>query len=251
MCKRKLGIFLVIASCVCLTKGVNAACDYETQNRLKSEAANIRAVNEIMQTVYDYDGNERPELKPEDVTFEDSYYIGDKAVISFMNLTNDLYVVVNDGKSFEKKYAYSETNNGTLEFEIQDLNDVTKYNFTIYSNNNDCKDTELRKIEVVVPMYNPYSDSIMCDGMESFYYCQPYITEVFTESYEEINGKIFERYKENRDEKPNENQQEETFWNKVANFMKENVVLITVVVILVIGGATAVWYIKKRRSEII
>lgn len=242
MCKRKLGIFLVIASCVCLTKGVDAACDYETQNRLKSEAANIRAVNEIKEI--GTGSYSESEMMNEDGTYE-TYEITKKvSEVNIYNVTENLYVVVkNKNTNLEKKYYYKDTDNGTITWNEDITEELVEYEIKIYSNVGDCQNTELKNTSIVLPKYNIFSMKPYCYNVDA-YYCEEYVTQEINMTEEEIENRGYKYQIENQ-------RFDETEPEKEKKFGKYMMIIIASAIVLVIGGITILIVKRKQRSDVL
>lgn len=241
MCKRKLGIFLVIASCVCLTKGVDAACDYETQNRLKSEAANIRAVYEVEHIGT---GEFEPLEVPDDEGNTEFELTEDRIKINLYNLTESLYAVITNKFTNEiETVHYKDTNSGSMEWYRTDLSNIEEYEIKIYTEENECKNEELRTIALTTPKVNIYHYSYVCADVDE-YFCDEYITKEINMTEEEI----LRRTDQARKEKiiiEEEKKEEKTFWGEY------KIYILIAIGMVVIGGLTIILVKKKQRSDVL
>lgn len=242
MFKRKIGIFLVLVSfCTCFT--VNAACDYETQNNLSREAANVTANYEI--GTYGTGEYEQSEVPNEDGT-ENYFEVEETEIkVNIYNITENLYVeVLNKNTKDVKTYYYKDTNQGSIQWTNQDFGTISEYEIKVYSNHSDCSGEELNKLSLVLPKYNSHHDMPYCIGLDT-YYCKEWITQELNMSQEEIEKNGYaEQLKSSQKEEESE-KVEDNSWNKYTY------VIVSLIVILIIGGLAFVVIKRKQRSDVI
>ena len=76
MRRRKLASILILTLCICFSPVANAACDYETQVKLATEASNVNTNYEISEIVMDMlTGQEVTGLSEEEIDNDDTHYI--------------------------------------------------------------------------------------------------------------------------------------------------------------------------------
>lgn len=234
------------------TSWVNALCDATESNRLNGLAVNVKHSYEIVDLEVplpdDYnlpDGMSDEDL--ENYVNKESYYR-----IYLSNITEDLYVVVTNTNTNEKKtFRYSDTENGSVSFDERVGTEIINYTFEVYaSEKNDCVGRKLHTMYLTTPMYNVYSESANCTGISEFYLCHEYLSvdvkfdkfDSLTEQYRE--GKIREDGSIKEDEKT-----EKGFFG----FIKEHkgIVIGATFLIVVAGGCITIVIVKKQRSRIV
>lgn len=225
-----------------------AACDYETQVRLATEASNVNITYEIRHEIINANtGQIAPEATDEDVEFDSEYTYQDFIYITIMNVTENIYVELIGSDGSTQSIYFSDTNEGTIELDGGLGENIITYTVNIRSNNSNCSSDVLRTFEFVTPKWNPYSALIACEGVNE-YYCEPYVTY-------EINlteGEIIDRASESKAEETNVPQDEKNsnWWTE---WLNNNPWFIpTVIGVIVLAGvATTVIIIKKRRSKVL
>lgn len=244
--KKIKAIVLAFVVFMSSTSYVRALCDAAEENRIRSLASNVRASYEIVKEELE-PGTYSP---PDGISEEE--YVGTVDVINIYiaNLTEDLYIEVEDTLTKEtKKYTYQDSTNGTITLKKYDFGSIDKYEISVYSNKTDCiSDRKLKNIEVKTPMYNDISRYGICEGLEEYYLCYEYIDYDINMSFSEAEAKI-EKYRESKEKKEQEQHEEEKSFKK---FIKNNagtIIIVTAVIIGVGVGATIV--VIKRRGRVV
>ena len=253
MRKRKLASILILTLCICFSPVVNAACDYETQVQLATEASNVNANYEISSVIINVDtGLEAPEATEDDIDSDNPYVFQDRVTVNIYNLTENLKVLVTGDNGYEEEFTYQESNNGTITFEGGTLENIVNYSIQVLSAHPNCTDDELRTISLVTPMRNSFHDLIACEGVDE-YYCQEYIDYDLNMT----EAEVLERANAIREtgsssEEPQE--EEKNWWDNIKEYLGKHpwIIYATVGGIIVIAGvATTVIVIKKRRSKVL
>jgi len=231
---------------------VHAACESKEMNELNSLAVKVKTSYEIIKKEVVVDETFNPpdgltEEEMENYVPTENYF---KIYIS--NVTEDLYVVVtNKNTDEEKTYTYSDAVNGTISFEVKESIEIVNYTIAVYSSDKTgCPNKKLHTLRITTPMYNNFSESKLCKGIEEFYLCHEYLTvktsfegfDILTEQYRA--GQL----NEDGTKKPEEKKEEGFF-----GFIKEHkgTVIITSVVVIALGGLATVIIVKKQRSRIV
>ena len=213
---------------------VRAACDYTAQLDLNSKAANVK---------YNY------ELKTETKEYDDGVSEEDYFIITFLNITEDLYVEVSNNITSEvKTIRYNDTKDGEASFEWREIYDITNFTIKIYAESTtECSGDLLKTAKLSTPRFNNYYNRAICSDYPDFYLCQKYVTTNQidesgfinkVESY--INGKV--------DDKGNDIKQEDKKFN-FKEFIKYNVkYIIGGVVVIGVAGGVAI-YLKKTKKQ--
>lgn len=231
---------------------VVAECTAEESNKLNSLAANVKANYEVIQKEVSIDeGFNYPDgLTEEEMNNYKAYR--DYFRIYISNITEDLYVTVTNKNTNETTtYTYKDAVDGVISFEQKVLIEITNYTIVVYSSDEtNCPNSKLYTLYVTTPLYNNFSESNLCDGIEDFYLCHEYLSvNTSFENFEELTSK----YREGKIDDSGEEiiQQEET--KGFINFIKEHkgIVITVSVVIVIIGGLVTVIIVKKQRSKII
>lgn len=156
--KKYLFLFLLL----CFPFGVKAYCDVTNTPRLQKIANNL---------TFSYDYIE----KDDGVTFN----------VTFYNMNKYLYIV-----DINNKMTYKFNNNNSIS--INGYKDGTKIEYRIYADAM-CKDEYLKTIYINLPTYNKYYTDELCKGIESYKYCNKWVSATFT--YYDFNQAI-KAYKE-------------------------------------------------------
>lgn len=240
---KKLKYFFLMLSMLLFSINVDAACSYEQQAKLNSEAATIKAIYEEQITQLDKtkytcaDGQD-------DCDLSYSYF-----KISILNVSENFYVVVKGDNGFNKTFTSKNAVNGIISFDIEDIMTVHTFTFNVYnSDKTDCKGTLNRTFYLTTPRYNVYSSYGYCKDNPEFYMCNKYVSYTDT-GFEDFVNKI-EDYKEEQIKE--EEGKNKTFFQKLWEFVKKNkAVFIAGTCVIVVGVTGYIIIIKKRRKDII
>lgn len=225
-----------------------AACDYETQVRLATEASNVNMTYEIRREIINANtGQIAPEATDEDVNFDSIYAYQNFIYITIMNITENIYVELIGSDGSEQNIYFTDTNEGTIELDGGMGENIITYTVNIRSNNSNCSSDLLRTFEFITPKWNPYSGLLACEGINE-YYCEPYVTY----EIDLTEGEIIDRASEAKKEETNVPQDEENS-NRWTEWLNNNPWFIpTVIGVIVLAGvATTVIVIKKRRTKVL
>ena len=160
------------------------------------------------------------------------------------NLTKDYYIVDSNGNRFEYSNDYtSDTVFGNYE-------QGSKVSFKIYgAYDGVCPDVLLATKTIRFDYYNDYSTFEECEGIEEFKLCQRnYSGEI--ESKEWFLEQV-EKYKAGLIENPDPGEEKLTLFEKIIEFLKENVVVtIGIVVAFVIGLILLIRKLIQNKKKI-
>lgn len=172
--KKIICLSIVILSFLLARPYVNAeedtTCNYSSKAALSKAAYNVDANYTIRK---DEQGN--------------NYF-----EIAVYNVTDEIYVVVENDVSAESIYISSDmTNNNNYTFKVYDLTTIINYTLHIRGFKYGCND-EFRKITILKPRYNDLSELAVCknDMMLDYSYCQPWVNRYFRETREEVIERI-------------------------------------------------------------
>ena len=235
-------------------KYVYAACDATEMNTLNSLAANVGKSYEIItkeltkeETSFEPPGGITVE-EYENFVFEVDYF-----KIYITNITEELYVVVTNENTGEKKtFNYDDTDNGTAMFEEMVGTEIVNYTIEIYSSDStNCRDQRLYIQYLTTPMYNTASESSFCTGIEDFYLCHEYLSvDVdFTNFMEKTEEYRASHTSSDAEEEIPDEESESGFLNFVQDHWL--IVLGISVAVLAAGGLITFVVIKKWRSRIV
>lgn len=251
MMKKIISGCLIFLFCILLCQRVNAAstCDYSEQVRLQNIASNVKAS-------YEANVRETDEFADIDsINDPNGAYIIERYVdLTILNITEEIYITVETNKSTEvQTYHYGDTNQGMLRISKENLDEIVEYKILVYSDHEQCKGDLLRTITVVTPKYNEYSEYGYCDSLPNLFYCQQFITTEITTNPVDIQMEMNRQYEALQKKEEETKNESLSFWEKLGNFFKEHVFIISVVIgIIIIAGVTAtVIAIKKRRSRVL
>jgi len=221
MKKRLMGAVLGLALfCMPNTTIAASTCSYSEQAELNEIAANVKASYETTEVSGGFGINPDAENPVEEEVMIPALKI------NIANITEDINVVVtNNVDDTELSFSLFDTNNGIASFTLEDLSVARSYTIDIYSNKYSCSGELIRKLYLVTPLYNAYSEMEVCNENPDFYYCQEFIT---TEpvTYEAFQSNL-EKYlvKEKIEEKKKE---EKSFIEKLKEFYKDNIIVLDI-----------------------
>lgn len=236
---QKILVFLCLFIVGVTNASAASTCDYETQVKLNSEAANIKASYEVKEIKTGIKNeNDLVDGEPTDKTYQG-------VEVSIYNMTENLYLTVMNTLTNETKtYHYADTDNGSIKLVRGEdgLEDIVTYQITIYSNHNDCKDEELKKINLVTPKYNSFSADALCEG-SSKYYCQEYVTEDLNMTYDDF-------LKQAANNNKNDGNGDKDTVKDNDFFKKYGIYIVGGILVILLGVMTTVIVRKKQRSSV-
>lgn len=236
---QKILVFLCLFIVGVSNASAASTCDYETQVKLNSEAANIKASYEVKEIKT----GKKIEADLGDEEYIDETYQG--VEVSIYNMTENLYLtVMNTSTNETKTYHYEDADNGSIKLVRGEdgLEDIVTYQITIYSNHNDCKDEELKKINLVTPKYNSFSADALCEG-SSKYYCQEYVTEDLNMTYDDF-------LKQAANNNKNDGNGDTDTVKDNDFFKKYGIYIVGGILVILLGVMTTVIVRKKQRSSV-
>lgn len=251
MKKIRLAVVTFIISLICAPY-VYAECDATESNKLSSLANNVRTSQEIIQKEFELGEGDNP---PDGLSEEEiaNYKMKvDYFKIYVSNITEDIYVVVTNGNTKESRtFNYQDTQNGTVFFEEEVGSEIVNYTINVYaSNKTNCTSRKLRTFYVTTPMYNIFSESSLCEGIEEFYLCHEYLSVKTTfDKFEDLTN----QYRDGKLKEDGSLKTDDGKNNGIFGFIKEHkgTVIIASVAIIAIGGLVTVIIVKKQRSRIV
>ena len=164
------------------------------------------------------------------------YSLVDRAVININNVSDKVYVVFrSNDDNINKEYHYKDLENGSLTYEVPDLETIRNYTLTVYSDVAECGNQELRTINVTTPMYNSLADQVGCENNNA-YYCQRYITTPINENEIELDSDNVNGNNNLNSEDAKNNQ----------NFMLFTLGIIVIIVIII---AIIIMIIKNKQKK--
>lgn len=207
-------LFVFLGSLFMFPLVSNAACSYERQAELSKIASNV-------QFSYTYDiVNGNPQF-----------------TVNIVNLTNDIYLENTNDIS-------RQIISGIGEKTISGVNGRTM-NFTIYSNDNNCRGEKIVTKYLNIPKYNDLSNNEECKKNPNFKYCQVWAdNENITIKQFETN---LEEYKTN-----NENQkdlQEQNIWTQIKKIIEQNKIVLIISAICVAFLIVCIIYRFRKRRD--
>ncbi len=249
MMKKKRNLLLIIMLAIFLFIGkVSAAegdmCSAVDLNALRTEAASVRATYVPAQVKMGED-------KHPDAINPDSY------------MQNILELkVYNVNSKFIIKYDYSGPRiqsgsdvkdyhnigpDGAITTKVMAGDYIVNYVISVVSNYGTCSGQVLRTIRVTLPKFNFYSLLDICQGVQDYYLCQPYITYDFDattlfDKVTEYKAKLLEAKEVDFDEDNNG-----AFSNALSGISRYKYVVVGVIV--AIGVIATVLILKRKKSE--
>lgn len=237
----KVFILLGILSSFILMLDVKADCTY-------IEKANLNEIAAMVKTNYEVIEESITEEFVDPDTGEVSTVEGIKTSfkISVYNIVKDLYVVESNSLTKEEKYLfYEDTTDGVYSFVSEDIKNIIKYEYNIYSNLESCPGNILKTYNFLKPKINMYSQYSMCVGLEHVPYCKRYITEEVSVPEVSLRDEISKYVLEEKNEK--EEDEEKT---RIKEFIENNYIYIIVGVVVVSSITILSVVIIKKRSAL-
>lgn len=212
-----LGLFILLW----IPSRINAlSCTDSQVNRLEKLAKQI-------QTTYDYQET------------SDGVYF----TIKFHNVHEDLYLV--DYNTFENMIIYDNNSSGIVL--APNYAPGSSYTFSVLNQKSLCDVMVVSKVTVTLPSYNKYYKDPLCEGLSSYSLCQKWVN-VGNISYAEFQKNIQTYREQIQTTDPEvETEIEDTFWNRVRNFMA-NYYLYFILVFVVLASII-VFLIQRRKKE--
>lgn len=212
--KRK--ILLTLISFITFTSEIYAECTNEDFN-------NFKKISDEYKVTYEYN----QETKLYDITFYDPA---------------------------PEKYTFVINGAADGEFKIKDKNNYTyvgispgDYKITIKGITDACQDV-FKTINLNLPKYNKYSEDPLCKGNEEFVLCQPtYDKDIDYDTFKE-RIEVYKKTKAENNIKNNDNNSK-TKENDVINYIKDNIVQISLIAILLILIVIITISISKRKKK--
>ncbi len=225
---------------------VNAAeqniCSSADLNMLNKEAANIK-VTYIPNRVPD--GTKDPEVgfkeTMKSVLDMKVYNVTDKFILRFEYSGNGIVP-----GSFYRNTGHI-GKDGAITVRQNNVGKVINYAITAVSNYGNCSGRDIRTIRITLPMHNYYSDMAICQGLQDYYLCQPYITSeidtaTFYDKVEQYKAKLLDNSNIEVDEENN------SVVSEALTGIKKNKYLV-VGIIVAIGVITTIVILKRKKSE--
>lgn len=205
--------------CMCVTPIItHAECDYQRQAELARLASNV-------QLNYNYDVSS-----------------GLKFTLYVTNLTNDLYMVDSYGNYFsggaERSLVYSSNT-------VSGFNNKDNISFTIYSNDSECRGSELITKYISFPSFNPYSYNDECQENPNFKYCQTWM-DTSSVNYDEFVNELA-KYKSNsnagNDIKPTIN-----LFEQILSYLNKPYIVVTFIILTIFVLLTIIFVFAQKQK---
>ena len=239
----------ILAGAVCFLtffQSVNAACDYDRQVELMTQASNVNITYEIGEFAT---GNQIESDDDPNVEMVDEYETRFK--IDIYNLTPDIYVEVKNNYTNETEtYYYDDSDEGTITWYRlpEDFDHLVGYTVTVYSNDTNCRGDVLQILpELITPQFNYLANEAECRSLKNQgqtpYYCEPYITTDLNMDYYEFleiaNSELDKLEQAEADQTEDDN-----FWERYGY------IFLIVIIVILIGGIATVIVRRYKRSSI-
>lgn len=107
--------------------------------------------------------------------------------VTIKNIPENVYVKLNNFSTedvFEKKVTYQDTQNGEYKFISPNFSNPEEVYVTVYSLNESCKDEIVRKLSIMIPVFNYYRDTMICniEAIKDFEHCSEFTIEKVSSS---------------------------------------------------------------------
>lgn len=130
------------------------------------------------------------------------------------------------------------------EMVISNLKQGQAFRFGIYVSTIDCDNNLLYMYYVNLPYYNPYHNDSLCNGIESFKFCNKWVNKQLT--YDEFQNAIreYKKVKENQNVEPTI--EEDNIWNTILKIYLDYYWI--ALPILIIVGVIVIKKYQKRQE---
>ena len=218
-------------------------CSATDLNKMRQLAANVKAtyVPNSIKT-----GEKSDQMNDEEI-LEDVLDLKVYNVTKALSLRFDYSGEGVVAGSFVLSYADADKD-GVVTVRQKDYHRVINYVITVIANYGSCSGQKLKTIRITLPMFNYYSRLEVCEGIQDYYLCQPYVTtEVgsadFFDKVENYKAKMLKNEVIKVDE-DNNNVITATFTG-----VKKHKYLI-VGIVVGIGVVATVLILKRKKSEV-
>ena len=117
--------------------------------------------------------------------------------LTLKNMTDDLYVVItNDFDETETILNKETIKENKYVYQTKFTEKIITYTLELRSNKYDCINEVIRKFTFITPIYNAYSDLLICNEVPEYKFCQEFITEDIP-TYQEFFNELEKYKKEN------------------------------------------------------
>ena len=170
-------------------------------------------------------------------------------MIDVYNLTSDIYAIL-EYDSSKYRLDYDPETDGEVSYSTGGMGKVKEYTISIYPVDTECGKKAIRQINVTVPRANQYYNESICSDYPDYFYCQEFMTADDIAYIDFVNG-INEYAKTHKS--VNDETRKEGFLKETTNFVKKHWVIVTIVILIIIGGTGTFIYLrnKKRKEEIV
>ncbi len=237
MKKIKKGITLVVLFVICFIPTMAFAdCSDEEEIQLNRESFNVNGSYSLQEVVKDFDG-EIVDIDLNDVHQDDDYYSDTLSFLEIRNITENLYITIEESGTIVDEVYYYDTDDGTYIFQVPDVEKIRTYDIKMFSNLDSCKGKEVNNISVKTPMRNPLASLAACMNVEESY-CDEFVTTKVNITEDEIIKRKEPYTQPQEEEEINQND----FFKKYGIYILVGVLVIGVV-------STVIVLVKRRRSR--
>lgn len=225
--------------CSFLFMHVQAAdkCGYSDKNALQKKASNVSMKYEIKEK----------EIMPA----RDDYSAVTKKYfeITIFNITDDFYATLrNDVTNKDQIITSSMFKDGIYTFTWEDIVKVANFTLKIFaSSSTNCEGELLKTIPLQTPRRNEYASRAVCNEINNFYLCQPFVT------FKDVNEDEFTeqvlKFQEGLIDKDGNKEENKTLIDKVFNFLNKYKWVILGCVIIIIGAGGTYYYVRIKKQR--
>ena len=216
-------------------------CSNQEQIELKKISSNIGTTYQESQK----------ELDPSTYATGPEYGYGpiylDYFQVIFSNITKDIYIKISNDYNDDIKFIrYQDTKEGIYTFDWENTDKITKFKYEVYSSTEtSCPDEKYYTGYVVLPKFNEFSNTVMCEGVNDLEACQKYITSNMDPVEQERQINEYLKVKEEKEKKENKK-----WYEKIGDLVKAHkLITITGSIIVITGVATVVVKNKRKRVK--
>ena len=182
-----------------------------------------------------------------DVATDATSYTAKYLDVKVYNMHSSIYLEVENDNDFSTVVTLSDVgSDGSITFRQDMLNRKVNYTFTAKTTKTGCESQNLRTIKLTLPIYNTYSETLICEDIPDYYLCQEFVTSqvdsaTFLNRVNAYKAKLQEQG-ESKEEKDNTSVTNRT----LVNVAKYKYLIVGVIVTL--GVVITIVIIKRKEN---
>lgn len=234
----KKTLFLMFI-CSFLFMNVQAAdkCGYSDKYELQRKSSNVSMKYEIKEK----------EIMPATEEYgavKQKYF-----EITIFNITDDFYATLtNDVTKKDEMITSSMFKDGIYTFEWDEISKVTNFTLKVAgSSNTNCGGEIFKTVKLTTPRRNEYATKGVCDNLNEFYLCQPFVTYKSVDE-DEFAEQVL-KFKDGLIDKNGNAEENKTLIDKVFGFLNKYKWVILGCAIIIAGAGGTYYYVRTKKQR--